>query len=68
MLVACSAEPTPGELDALKTAMALGGAAAPREVRTGGPGSQAAAWFLDRRYNARWGKKDVIVIRGAPRI
>jgi len=50
---------------ALKTAIALGEAAALRAVRAGGAGWQAAAWFLERRHHTHWGKKDVIEIRGA---
>lgn len=41
-----------------KTAMAVGEVNALREVKSGRQGWQGSAWYLERRYPGRWGKKD----------
>jgi len=56
------AEPFVDFLGSIKRAVALGEAKALRELKQGDPGWQAKAWFLERRFSKRWGKKDQVVI------
>ena len=42
----------------VRRAVATGEAAALMRLMPGAPGWQAQAWFLERRFPQRWGKKD----------
>jgi len=49
----------------IKKAIAVGEVTLVAKVTRAGPNWQAAAWMLERRHYRRWGKKDVVVVKGA---
>lgn len=49
--------------DAVKSASAVSEQGALRDVRAGQPGWQGSAWFLERRFPKRWGKKDHLTVK-----
>lgn len=44
--------------NAVKEASSVAEVVALKDVRAGAPGWQGNAWFLERRYPKRWGRKD----------
>lgn len=53
-----------GFFESLKNAQALANVNALRNLREGGLGWQAQAWFLERRFHKQWGKKDTVYVKG----
>jgi transposase-like protein len=43
---------------ALEKALAIAEVASVRDIRSGRPGWQGQAWFMERRYSKRWARKD----------
>jgi hypothetical protein len=52
---------------ASRKAQALAETEALRRVREGAPGWQGSAWYLERRFSARWGRRATIAVDG-PRL
>jgi hypothetical protein len=50
--------------NSIKRASAIGEALALERLQTGSTGWQAYAWFLERRFPARWGRKDQLTVKG----
>lgn len=42
----------------LKNSISIGECSALQTLKQGGPGWQAQAWFLERRFYKKWGKKE----------
>jgi hypothetical protein len=53
--------------EACEQAMAIAEQAALRTIRSGAPGWQGSAWFLERRFPDRWGRRTTVTLRGVPK-
>ena len=52
--------------ESVKRAVAVGEVNALRELTAGDPGWQSRAWFLERRFPQRWGRKDRTPVQPKP--